>query len=278
MRHMVLHLKEFYDFLGNNNADPTVEIYLPLNMSEMNRQNSKRPCMIVCPGGSYFVCSQREGEPIGLEFLADGYNVFVLKYSTGYYRFPTQIREVAALMELIYSHSDEWNCDTSKISIIGFSAGGHLAAHYSTMYNCKEVREVFPQSKPVNATLLAYAVITADVENSHHGSFENLIGHMPESKEEEEYFSCQCQVDANTPPTFIWHTAEDTCVPVENSLIYAAALSKNKIPFELHIYPFGRHALSTSDSRTCDNINEVHNHVRSWLDAAKKWLKLTYKI
>ncbi|MBQ8599425.1 MAG: alpha/beta hydrolase, partial [Oscillospiraceae bacterium] len=131
-----LHLNELFPQLGQSNADPTLELYLPYNMSEMKREGQKRPCMVILPGGAYAFCSQRESEPIALHFLPEGYNVFVLTYSVAPHRFPTQLREVAAALELIYVHADDWNCDTSKVAIMGFSAGGHLAAHYSTQYDC----------------------------------------------------------------------------------------------------------------------------------------------
>lgn len=276
MKHEILELKNYFDFIGENGENPTLDIYLPYNMAEMNRQNQKRPCLIVCPGGGYGMCSERESEPIALHFLPEGFNVFVLKYSVAPHRFPTQIREVAAVMELIYSNAEEWNCDTEKIAIIGFSAGGHLAAHYSTMYDCKEVREVFPESKPVNASVLSYPVITADFNVAHQGSFLNLLGHAPENKEEEEYFSCNCQVKENTPPAFIWHTAQDNVVPVAHSLLYANALVENNVPVELHIYPYGGHGLSTSDKHTVDDVTEIVAYNNIWLDSVKRWLNLIF--
>ena len=119
-----IHLKEHFDFLGANDADPTLELYLPRNLSEMKREQQKRPCMLILPGGAYAFCSQRESEPMALHFLPEGYNVFVLTYSVAPHRFPTQLREVAAAMELIHANADKWNCDVSKIAIMGFSAGG----------------------------------------------------------------------------------------------------------------------------------------------------------
>ena len=274
MKCEVLHLKDYYPFLGEDNCDPTVEMYLPFNLTEMGRQNDKRPCMIVCPGGGYAFCSQREAEPIALQFLPQGYNVFTITYSVNPHRFPTQLREVAALMELIYKNADAWNCDTSKIAIIGFSAGGHLAAHYSTMFDCKEVRDVFPESKSVNASVLCYPVITADPSHAEKGSIHNLVGKTDISPEETEYFSCEKNVKDTTPPAFIWHTSEDTCVHVMNSLLYAGALSAHKVPFELHIYPYGAHGLSTADAQTNGNMNEKIEHVGNWLTSLEKWLKL----
>ncbi len=273
MQHDIIHLKDSFDFLGNNGCDPVVEMYLPFNMTEMNRQDRKRPCMIVCPGGGYRGCSQREAEPIALHFANEGFNVFTITYSVKPHCFPTQLREVAALMELIYKNADEWNCDTAKIAIIGFSAGGHLAAHYSTMFDCKEVREVFPESKGVNATVLCYPVITADPKHCHKGSFVNLTGNDI-NEDTVNKFSCDRNVTENTPPAFLWHTAEDNTVPVMNSILYATALQNYKIPFELHIYPYGSHGGSTCDTLSCDNPPDGLSHAHAWLDSVKSWLKL----
>ena len=243
-------------------------------MDEMGREKQKRPCIIVCPGGGYRRCSQREAEVIGAHFLPEGYNVFVIYYSVAPHRFPQQLREIAALMELIYKNSEEWNCDTSKISLIGFSAGGHLAAHNCTMSDSNEVRQAFPESKNVNACILGYPVISAEPTVAHRGSFENLLGLYPETEEEQKYFSCECNVDENTPPTFIWHTAKDRCVPVQNSMLYAQALAAHDVPFELHIFPFGGHGLATVDAQTNGTLESKVAHAGEWIGAVKKWLKI----
>ena len=277
MVHKRIELKDYFEFLGNNGANPFVDMYLPYNMVEMNRQNQKRPCMIVCPGGGYGFCSERESEPLALHFLPEGFNVFVITYSVAPHRFPTQLCEVAALMELIYKNADEWNCDTEKIAIMGFSAGGHLAAHYSNAYNFPEVREVFPESKRVDASVLCYPVITSNEKYAHLGSFKNVSGKKVDESVAEK-FSCERLVSDDTPPAFIWHTAPDTCVPVENSLMYAAALSANKIPFEMHIYPFGPHGLGTADEQSNNELPQKISRNRVWLDDVRKWLKLMFSL
>ncbi len=275
MRRGTINLKDHFSFLGENGADAKLDYYLPYNMTHMNRQDQKRPCMLICPGGGYSICSQREAEPIALHFLPLGFNVFVLTYSVQPHRFPTQLLEVAAAYELIKSNADEWNCDTEKMGIMGFSAGGHLAAHYSNAWDIPEVRKHFPDSYRPFASVLCYPVITAQPEIRHLGSFINLIGHEPDSNEIER-FSCDKLVKENTPPAFIWHTAEDTCVPVHSSLLYAQALSNQKIPYELHIYPYGAHGMSTADKETLDNVTDTNRYVSTWLDSLKKWIGITF--
>ena len=274
MRHFVLRIKELYPCLGSDSANPTLTAYLPDNLDEMGWQERKRPCLIICPGGAYAMCSQREAEPVALNFLSCGYNVFILNYSVAPCRFPSQLREVAAALECVYKNADEWHCDLSKVAIMGFSAGGHLAAQYINAFDCPEIRDLFPQSRPVNAAVLCYPVITADERYSHKGSFENLLGHGIESDEERERFSCERLVSPRTPSAFIWHTAEDTSVPPMNSLLYAEALAKNGVPFSLHIYPAGRHGLATCDNQTNEPLSGAANMAHEWINEAREWLKL----
>ncbi len=267
-----IELKNEYVFLGNDGKNPTVSAYLPYNLKEMGRENHKRPCMVVCPGGGYGMCSEREAEPIAFKFLSLGFNVFVLYYSTAPHRYPTQITEVAATFDLIYKNADCWHCDTDKIGIIGFSAGGHLAAHYSNAYNNADICALFADSKKPNFTVLGYPVISSDKAIAHQGSFENLLGEYPESDD----FSCECLVSANTPKTFIWHTASDEAVPVQNSLSYVNALANNNVPFSLHIYPYGRHGLSTADlltNNSCD-LDDKKSYTADWLKELEKWLRV----
>ena len=276
MRYEVLHLKESFPFLGENGCDPTVEIYRQENLAALGRENQKRPCLIICPGGGYRIVCRKEAEPVALHFLPEGFHVFILTYSTIPNCFPTQHRELAAVLELIHSHAEDWGCDTGRIALMGFSAGGHLAAHYANCYACDGVRQVFPDSKPVNASLLCYPVLSADPDISHRVSLKRISGHGELTPEDVEFFCCVNQVTAQTPPTFLWHCSGDKTVTPRHSLAYAAALSKNNIPFELHIFPNGRHDLVTGDLQTNNEIPADSPYVKDWLAAAKKWLKLTF--
>lgn len=272
MEYAVIHLKERFPELA---GDPTLEIYLPENMAEMGWSDKKRPCMLVIPGGGYRFVSRREAEPLALQLMPRGFNVFVLTYSVAPNAFPTQIRQVAAAMELIYEMAEPWHCDTEKIAIMGFSAGGHLTAHYCNRYDCLEVRELFPDSKVPAACVLGYPVITADPRYSHKGSFEKLNGGVYPEGEKQTLYSCECMVSEQTPPTFLWHCTGDKTVPVKNSLLYADALAEHGVPFQMHIYPGAKHGLGTADRLTNLEIKPDWEQIKDWLPALFKWLQLT---
>lgn len=277
MIHQTVFLREHFRLLDGCSDAPTLTVYLPDNLEEMGRTDMRRPCLLICPGGAYLGCSAREAEPVVLHFLPLGFNVFVLNYSVAPYHFPAQLCEVAAALELIYQHAADWHCDTEKVAIMGFSAGGHLAAHYSLAYDCAEVRALFPQSKAVQATLLCYPVITADPAWAHIVSIDALTGKKDRTDAENAKFSCEKLVSDKTPPTFLWHTSADEGVPVMNSLLYAQALAAHGVRFELHVYPHGRHGLATCDAQTCEvPVPPEIAYDNAWLDCAKKWLSTVF--
>lgn len=272
MRYFTVELKENYSVLGQDGKNPKMVCFLPHNIKEMGRENAKRPCVLVCPGGGYACLSEREAEVVALKFVNMGFNAFVLYYSVAPHRYPSALHEVAAAFNTICNNADEWNCDTEKMGIIGFSAGGHLSANYCNAYNCEVVKELFPDSKRPDFCILCYPVITADPEFAHQGSFRQLLGYYPQGDEQEK-FSCDKLVTQDTPPTFIWHTREDQAVPVKNSLVYALALTENNVPYTLHIYPYGEHGLSTCDTLTIEpeNLTDKKLLAQGWLQDFKKW-------
>lgn len=206
--------------------------------------DAKRPMVIICPGGGYGgVCADREGERIALNYNAAGYHAAVVHYSVAPHKAPNPIQEVAESFRIVRAHAEEWQLMPDKIAVCGFSAGGHLAASISTLWNCPEIfteEEIKSRLHRPDASILCYPVISSGV-NAHQGSFINLVG---DDERLRELYSLEKQADKDTPPAFLWHTVEDDVVPVENSILYASALQKNSVPYELHIYPKGGHGMS----------------------------------
>lgn len=282
MKVLEVKLNEHYPFLKVGEANASMTAYLQYDIVEDPGSPFlfKRPLMVVCPGGGYACCSKREGEVIGLHFLKCGFNVLVMEYSCAPVAvYPQALRELCCAIDYAVKNADEWNIDTKKIAVCGFSAGGHLAASYCTMRNLPEITDVI---KPVDiqACVLGYPVITADPDYTNRPSIINLTGDKEFTPEKIEKFSLENHISSElTPPTYIWHTANDDCVPVECSLRYATALSANKVPFELHIFPDGRHGLATCDRQTnADYKEDFCTYTAVWLEEVTKWIRKLFDI
>ncbi len=225
--------------------------------------------IVVCPGGGYGHLAAHEGEPIALWLNSIGIAAFVLHYRVAPARHPAPIQDARRAIRMIRHNMGDWAVDPRRIGILGFSAGGHCAASAAILPELPEHQrqdDAFLEIdyKP-NLFIACYPVITFN-EHGHEGSLKNLLG--KESAQitaaEREAFSLEKQVDADTPPAFIWHTANDQAVPVENSLLLSQALSRHKIPFQLHIFPDGPHGLGLAQD----------NHLVSvWPDLCSEWLE-----
>ncbi len=258
--------------LKNPTVTPKFIGFIPKNYTEYC-DGRRRPAVLVLPGGGYRYTSEREATPIATEFLTCGAATFVLYYSVGPDRFPTSLCQVYAAIRQIRANADEWNIDPDNIAVIGFSAGGHLAASSGVLWNSDIAKKCGfdGESHKPNGMILSYPVITGG-EKAHRGSFDNLLGPNA-SPEMIEYLSLENRVTSDTPRTFIWHTYEDTCVPVENSILFANALVKERIPLELHIYPHGEHGLSLVNESVCTDSFLVNTKkVATWVALAKEWL------
>lgn len=273
MKTFSLNLKELFNL--DTAQEPILDCYL-LSPNDEIDADRKHPSILVIPGGGYRFVSQREAEPIALNYLSMGFNAFVLWYSIFPENYPEQLIEASAAISLMRKKSDEWFIDKDKIAVIGFSAGGHLACSLSTLWREKEIYDklgIEMDSNKPNASILAYPVISSDNKISHSGSFESLLGEKSNEAMMTKV-SLEKQVTSETPPTFIWHTANDSCVPVLNSIVLAEALSKSKVPFELHIFPNGSHGLANCNITTASSVssNQINPHCEQWIELSKKWL------
>ena len=276
MQYQVLELQLDYEKAGVafGGVLPTLTLYLPDNSREIDPARV-RPTVLICPGGGYQFLSDREAEPIALQFLAADCNAAVLRYSIAPVRFPAALLEVAASVALLRENAADWHVDPQKIVVMGFSAGGHLAASYGTLWNRDFIRDFFGyrngEHRP-NGMILCYPVITAGSQ-SHAGSLHNLLGERETDPALRELVSCEKQVSADTPPAFIWHTFTDDCVPVENALLMALALAEKKIPTELHVFPRGYHGLSLANETVYGDYTGFGDAVQCWIGMAIRWLK-----
>ncbi|MEI6073629.1 MAG: alpha/beta hydrolase [Verrucomicrobiae bacterium] len=226
---------------------PTLDIYEPFG--------TKFPdaAMLILPGGGYSMLSSQEGEGFAGVFQLHGFKAFVLNYRLGSdgYRHPVMLVDAARALRIVRSRAATDGFDPNKIAIIGSSAGGHLAATLLTKWDDGNPDDPDPveriSSRP-DLGILCYPVITMS-SFSHGGSRENLLG-TGSSEAMQAELSAENHVTSTTPPCFVWHTWEDPCVPVDNPLLFVAALRKAGVPFECHIYQNGGHGLGMKDGIT----------------------------
>lgn len=261
--------------IDNGGYKPTLSVILPDNCARLYG-GRKYPMVVICPGGGYEFTSDREAEPVSLKLAAAGFNTAILRYSVGKAKFPAALFELASAVAMLREHADEWNIDSDKIFICGFSAGGHLCASFGTLWNRDFVKDALgyrmEEHKP-NGMILCYPVITSG-KKADLSSINALLGDMADDEKMLNLVSAEKQVSSDTPPAFIWHTFTDDDVPVENSLLMAAALKDKEIPFELHIFPRGPHGLSIANNITAGGRdNYIIPECQRWVDMAIRWIE-----
>ncbi|MDR2095394.1 MAG: alpha/beta hydrolase [Treponema sp.] len=251
-----------------------IKVYLP-DLIPGAIQEPRRPLVVLCPGGGYHFVSPREAEPVALQFLAANIAVVKLTYSVKPALFPVSLFELASTVRWARENAAGLESNPSRIIVCGFSAGGHLSASLCVYWNseflCGGLGGNAQAFKPDGA-VLCYPVISGEKAVRHQGSLENLYG-RDFSAEDEYAFSLEKHAGPHCPPAFIWHTATDDAVPVENSLAFAAALSRHKTPFELHVFPQGAHGLSLATHSVGIEESPETAGLRRWPQLAIDWIK-----
>lgn len=280
MRHEAIEIMVDYKAAGAvwDGYQPKLYSYI-LDESDELIYSHKRPAVIICPGGAYERKSDREAEIVAMRYLAAGIHAFVLQYSVAPSRYPSALLELAASVAHVRNHAREYHVDPNKIVIAGFSAGGHLCACLGNLWDEPFLEQALGIKRSVydkkmwkpDGMILSYPVITMG-EFTHEKSRRLLLGDDAD-RDAAGQLSMERRVTEKTVPVFLWHTQEDNDVPVENSLQFAAALQRCKVPFELHIYEKGCHGLSLCDSTVDDGVREFPSDNANWIEMAIKWMK-----
>ena len=207
-----------------------------------------RGAVVVCPGGGYGGLAPHEGRPIAEMLNRAGFHAFVLRYRVAPHKHPAPLADAQRAIRLVRHHAAAWHVKPAQIGILGFSAGGHLVSTAATHFDAGRPDATDPVERVScrpDAAILCYPVISFG-PFGHHGSMVNLIGENPPEALRQSLTN-ELQVSAQTPPCFLWHTADDQAVPVENSLVFAEAMGRNKVPFALHVFPHGAHGLGLAE-------------------------------
>ena len=236
-----------------------------------------RPAVIICPGGGYHMCSEREGEPVALAFAARGFQAFVLDYTVldpaeaaqDKTLLPYALRDLAHAVLEVRENAEQWDIDEDRIVLAGFSARGHLAAVYASVaHDWPFALEMgrLGRDLSVSAQILGDPVIDFSCGWPDDDVYAQAL------TDDAGYAAAQMLVGKDTPRTFIWHTADDGFVSVSNTLVYVEALTSVGVDVDCHIFHHGRHGLSLATDQTGADEEHVDAHVARWLDLALEWL------
>jgi acetyl esterase/lipase len=242
----------------NRVTKPTLEIYLP------EKEKASGAAVIICPGGGYkVIVYQGEGIATAKELAKNGVAAFVLKYrlpddSTMSDKSIGPLQDVQQAIKLVRQNADKWNIDPTKVGIMGFSAGGHLASTGATHFNKAYVENSNGTNLRPDFQILIYPVISMQDSLTHADSRKNLLGNQP-AKESINLFSNELQVTNNTPPAYLTHAADDKVVDVDNSIAYFQKLRHLHVDVEMHIYPKGGHGFIFRQ--------------KGWMEPLIRWMK-----
>lgn len=241
------------------NAQPRL-LHYPLQ----GGSEGARPSIIVCPGGGYQGLAPHEGGPVAQAFNALGFEAFVLMYTLPPENPLSPLQQLAHSVRFVRKNAERFGVNPNQIAICGFSAGGHLCGSAGVHWKQADAIAGDSVSSRPDAMVLCYPVISSIDGSVHSGSLNNLMGKNADA-EAQRWFSLEQNVNADTSPTFLWHTADDAAVPVSNSLRFAAALGAANVVYSLHVYPHGRHGLGLAPEDP---------DLAEWPRLAAQWMQL----
>jgi acetyl esterase/lipase len=237
------------EYILNKKDNTSLTVYLQESQIGLN-QSDQRPFVMVLPGGGYNQCSDKEAEPVALSFVAQGFHAGVLRYHVGKNKsFEKSLEDARMALELVRKLPEKFRVDSNKVAVLGFSAGGHLAAAMSTLLD----------DKP-NLCILGYPAILT--------SFANVMQVKAPSLNE--------LVTSETPPTFLFSTFEDNVVPIENSLLYLHALEEHDVPFEAHVFQKGVHGLSLATKVVSSDPSRNDPRFSEWFKLCIEWMTINW--
>lgn len=285
-------MKYFEEKLDKNGS------YAKFYLQEPNPEidsNRLYPSLIICPGGAYFWTSFREDESVALRFLAEGFHVVIVHYATeGLERmasndvdllpknpvstFPNPLLALARAVVHLKEHASTYHVDLEFVVVGGFSAGGNVAGQLGTYWHQDWLQELVEKDKELfrpTHLLLAYAAYDLNTKNNST-SFNKVTfaatGQLYPSHGILEKLNPIANVSSHTPPSFVWHTLEDSLVPASDALKYCQELHKVDVPYELHIFNHGKHGLVLGDLRTGVKSSNQNAQVYKWVDLFLEWL------
>lgn len=296
--------------LLNQEGTAFVEVYA-LDPEISYGIKKKWPAVIICPGGGYMISATKEGEGVAVQYLAQGYSCFVLRYSTFLNnrdcllkglidvnedaRYPKQVIQLMNVMHYIRENSERWSIDTANIFTIGFSAGGHITGTLAVRWNNNKLLqqlEFTPYQNELRpkGCILCYPMLSAasleDKKHSesvmsklqHDAMEECLYGHLHPSKDEIQQLELKNFITRDTPPIFIWHSSDDGVTDANCTTEFVKELQNKQVPCEYHLFTNGEHGLACANEQYAKSKKEIDTTIAMWLPLTFQWLEKIKKV
>jgi len=263
-------LSAFYPSAAHRSDSVSIQAHAHEDTQSMAAQ-SGRWAVLIMPGGGYRILAPSESEPVAMAFFDGGCQSFVLNYSLTPAKYPTQFMEAAAAVTYLRKNQRRYGFE--HLAVCGLSAGGHLAGCIANLWGSAQVKEVFGADTSIrpDAAILCYPVISAKTPK-RSPAFDKLTGACTEITGEFAPLSLEDSVTENNPPTFLWATVNDPQVSIEHAMKYAEALRVAGVPFELHLFQNGPHAMSIATPESARSEEYCSPHVAHWLPLCLEWL------